>query len=105
GSRIFSSTRAVRPTPPETSQQPPTSTNTGSGQKCLASGAYEHRLALFHESLAAFLIIAALEAGVHRVLRTLQVALAFVLHHLADHRLDRLDGQWRVASDHIGVVL
>src|SRR4051812_511537 len=70
-----------------------------------SSAAREHWLALLHEGLTAFLVVAALEAGVHRRLRAVEIALGFVLHHLADHGLDRLDGERRVAGDHIGVAL
>src|SRR3954471_10793583 len=37
------------------------------------SGSGEDRLALFHEGLAALFIIAALEAGVHGILRALEI--------------------------------
>src|SRR5262245_48590315 len=39
------------------------------------SGSGEDRLALFHERLAAFLVVVALEAGIDEILRELDVAL------------------------------
>src|SRR6476620_11020388 len=53
-------------------------------KNAFASGASEHRLALLHKGLAAFLIVAAHEAGGDRVVSMLHVAIALVLHHLAD---------------------
>src|SRR5262249_3091950 len=76
-------------------------TRTPARRESSASG--EHRLALLHESLAAFLVVLAAEAGIDRVLRPLEITLGLVLHHLADHRFDRLDGQRRVARDRVGV--
>src|SRR6185436_12620835 len=65
----------------------------------LPSGAGENRLALFHEGLAALFIIAAPEAGVHGILRALEIALTLVLHHFADHRLHGANGQRRISSN------
>src|SRR5215204_582072 len=67
-----------------------------------ASG--EHRLAFLHEGGATFDVILALEALLHHLGRPRQVALAFVLHHLADDVLDGIDGERRVGRNRIGII-
>src|SRR5262249_57700759 len=68
------------------------------------SGSRKDRLALFHESVAAFDVVVALEAFFDQLGGPGKVALAFVLHGLPDDIFDGVDGQRRVAGDGVGIV-
>src|SRR5580704_16297484 len=69
------------------------------------SCAREHRLALFHEGAAALGIVLALEALLDHGGAFREIALAFVLDHLADREFRGGDGERRVFADRLGVVL
>src|SRR3954471_16741022 len=72
-----------------------------SSNKCWRLGPGKHRLALLHEGGAAFDVILAAEAGVDDILHARDVAGRLVLHEFADHRLERLDGERRIAGDRL----
>src|SRR5688572_29709268 len=57
----------------------------------------EDRLAFFHERLAAFLVIGAVEAFLDP--RAAQLGVVVLLHHLADDALGGAHGERRVAAD------
>src|ERR1700745_3337142 len=72
---------------------------------CLYLRSGEHRFPLFHECLAAFLIVIAGKASLHQLIAFLQIALALVGHGLADNVFDGIDRQRRVGRDRLSVIL
>src|SRR4051812_26862333 len=88
GYRRFGGSKCL---PAETSRQRRTR-----GQAELAPG--KHRLALFHECGAPLRIVPALEARPYHGFHAFDVAFGLVLDELADHVLERLDGQRRISG-------